>query len=49
MAKGYAVVLLDVTGPSLSAENAQTASAIEARHGGRPIIVDNAEEVVVGE
>lgn len=48
MAKGYAVVLLDVRDADLYAQYAGRATAIEAGYGGRPIVVGDADEVVDG-
>ena len=48
MAKGYAVILLDVADPDMYIEYAKAASAIEARYGAKPIIVGDAEEVIEG-
>jgi uncharacterized protein (DUF1330 family) len=46
--KGYVLVLLDVTDHELYAEYAAAATAIEARYGGRPLMVGDAEEVLEG-
>ena len=48
MPKGYAVVLLDVCDADLYVEYAKQATAIEARFGGRPIVVGDAADVVEG-
>ena len=47
--KGYVVVLLDVVDAALYAEYARRATEIEARHGGRPLVVGDAAEVVEGD
>ena len=47
--KGYAIVLLDVTDRDRYAAYARAATEIEARHGGRPLAVGDAHEVVEGE
>ena len=49
MKKGYAVVLLDVHDEDKYVEYARLATEIEDRHGGRPLVVSNALEVVEGE
>ena len=46
--KGYAVVLLDVLDSDLYLEYAARATEIEARYGGRPIVVGDVAEVVEG-
>jgi len=48
MSKGYVVVLLDVGDGDLCSEYAKRAAAIEARYGGRSIVVGDAAEVVEG-
>ncbi len=48
MAKGYAVILLDVRDADLYVKYAKKATSVEARHEGRPIVVGDAEEVVEG-
>jgi uncharacterized protein (DUF1330 family) len=48
MANGYAVILLDVHDTDLYIEYAKKATSIEARYGGRPIVVGDAKEVVDG-
>ena len=48
MRKGYAVVLLDVRDHDLYVEYARRATEVEARFGGRPVAVGDAEEVVEG-
>lgn len=49
MRKGYVLVLLDVLDHELYAEYAAAATVIETRHGGRPLVVGEAKEVVEGE
>ena len=49
MAKGYVIVLLDVRDQDLYVDYARRASKIEAYHGGRALIVGDAEEVVEGD
>jgi uncharacterized protein (DUF1330 family) len=48
MKKGYAVILLDVRDLDLYIEYARRATEIEARHGGKPLVVSNVEETVEG-
>jgi uncharacterized protein (DUF1330 family) len=48
MTNGYAVILLDVHDTDLYVEYAKKATSIEARYGGRPIVVGDAKEVVDG-
>jgi uncharacterized protein (DUF1330 family) len=48
MAKGYAVILLDVRDADLYADYAKQATSVEARYGGRPIVAGNAEEIIDG-
>jgi uncharacterized protein (DUF1330 family) len=48
MPPGYAVILVAVDDAKLYAEYARHATEIEARHGGRPLIVADAAEVVDG-
>jgi uncharacterized protein (DUF1330 family) len=48
MPKGYAVVLLDVQDHDLYVEYARGATEVEARYGGRPLVVGDAAEVVEG-
>jgi uncharacterized protein (DUF1330 family) len=48
MAKGYAVILLDVQDADLYVDYAMKATSVEARYGGRPIVVGDAREVVEG-
>lgn len=48
MAKGYAVILLDVRDADLYVEYAEKATSLEGRYGGRPIVAGNATEVVDG-
>ncbi len=48
MKKGYAIVQLDVKDPDLYAEYARRATQVEARHGGKPLVVSDATEVVDG-
>jgi uncharacterized protein (DUF1330 family) len=49
MRKGYVVVLLDVVDRDLYDEYARRATTIEARHGGKPLVVGEALQVVEGE
>lgn len=49
MKKGYAIVLLDVHDRNRYNEYARRATEIEDRHGGRPLVVSEALEVVEGE
>lgn len=49
MKKGYAVILLDVQDRNSYVEYAQRATEIEDRHGGRPLVANDALEVVEGE
>ena len=42
------MILLDVKNAELYGEYARAASAIEARHGGRPLVVGDVSEVVEG-
>jgi uncharacterized protein (DUF1330 family) len=49
MKKGYAVILLDVQDRDRYVEYAKRATEIENRHGGRPVVVGDATEVVEGE
>ena len=49
MTVAYAVVLLDVRDRVIYGEYARRATEIEARHGGRPLVVADAEEVVEGD
>ena len=49
MKKAYAVILLDVHDRDSYVEYAQRATEIEDRHGGRPLVVSDASEVVEGE
>ena len=49
MRKGYVVVLLDVIDRDLYDEYARQATTIEARHGGKPLVVGDALDVVEGE
>lgn len=49
MKKGYAIILLDVHDQGLYADYARRATEIEDRHGGQPLVVCDAEEVVEGE
>lgn len=46
--KGYAIVLLDVVDPAGYGEYARSATEIETRHGGVPLVVADAVEVVDG-
>ena len=48
MRKGYAIVQLDVQDKDLYLEYTRRATEIEARHGGRPLVVSDAEEVIEG-
>ena len=48
MKKGYAIVLLDVVDDELYLEDARRATEIEACHGGHPLVVGDADEVVDG-
>jgi len=48
MKKGYVIVLLDVADRGLYVEYAKRATAIEARYGGRPLVVGDARELVEG-
>jgi uncharacterized protein (DUF1330 family) len=48
MRKGYVIVLLDVADRALYVEYAKRATEIEARYGGRPLVVGDANEVVEG-
>ena len=48
MAKGYAVILLDVRDVDRYVEYAKKATSVEARYEGRPVVVGDAEEVVEG-
>jgi uncharacterized protein (DUF1330 family) len=48
MPKGYVVVLLDVRDHDLYVEYARSATEIEARFGGRPVVAGDAVEVVEG-
>ena len=49
MRKGYAVILLDVHDQDRYVEYARQATEIEDRHGGRPLVVSDAREVVEGD
>jgi uncharacterized protein (DUF1330 family) len=49
MAKGYAVVLLDVSDADLYRQYAKKATSLEAKYGGRAIVAGDASEVVDGE
>ena len=49
MTVAYVVALLDVRDQVIYAEYARRATEIEARHGGRPLIAADAEEVVEGD
>jgi uncharacterized protein (DUF1330 family) len=49
MPKGYVLVLLDVLDQDMYTEYAVAATAIEARYGGRPLVVGEAEEVLEGQ
>ena len=49
MKKGYAVILLDVRDHDRYVEYARRATEIEDRHGGRPLVVSDAREVIEGE
>lgn len=49
MKKGYAVILLDVQDRDRYVEYARRATEIEDRHGGRPLVVSGALEVIEGE
>jgi uncharacterized protein (DUF1330 family) len=48
MAKGYAIVLLDVRDHGLYVEYARRATEIEGRYGGRAVVAGEAAEVVEG-
>jgi uncharacterized protein (DUF1330 family) len=49
MKKGYAVILLDVHDQVRYVDYARRATEIEDRHGGRPLVASDAEEVVEGD
>lgn len=49
MAKGYAVILLDVHDDELYRTYADKATSLEARYGGRAVVAGNANEVVDGD
>lgn len=48
MAKGYAVILLDVRDADCYTAYAERATSIEVRYGGRPLVAGDAKEVIDG-
>jgi len=49
VAKGYAVVLLDVLDQEIYVDYGRRATTIESRYGGKPLVASDVNEVVEGE